>query len=419
MRITGCYGQTLPKSLILLIIISLKILYVSSSPDKEKHIMKIVHIDQFFPHPRMRLVKITTDNGLVGWGETTLEGKPKSTIAAVEELADYLISKDPLRIEHHWQHIYRSAFFRGGNVLMSALSGIDQALWDIAGKYHGVPVYQLLGGAVRDRIRVYAHWSIRDLTDEGKAKAKERLEWLQKQGGYKAFKAGPGGKWRGHEPPAVIDAFVERAYLMREWVGPEVELAFDFHGKMTSALAIEICHELKGMRPMFVEEPVPQENVDALKLVSDHVTFPIATGERLLTRWGFREIFEKQAVAYIQPDISHTGGITELKKIANMAEVYYMHTMPHCAIGPVAFSASLQVDAVVPNFLIQEQIDQGLGASILQEAWQVKDGHIELPTKPGLGFEINEKEAQQNREVYEEELGGEFYHETDGSVADW
>jgi galactonate dehydratase len=161
--------------------------------------MKIAKIEQFFPMPRVRLVKITTDNGLVGWGETTLEGKPKSVHAAVEELAEYLIGKDPLRIEHHWQHIYRSAFFRGGNVLMTALSGIDQALWDITGKYYGVPVYQLLGGAQRDRIRVYAHWGIRDLSDEGKARAKERLDWLSKSG-YTAYKAGPPGKWRAHEP---------------------------------------------------------------------------------------------------------------------------------------------------------------------------------------------------------------------------
>lgn len=380
--------------------------------------MKIAKIGQFFPRRRTRLVKITTDTGIVGWGETTLEGKPKSTTSAVEELADYFAGKDPLRIEHHWQHVYRSAFFRGGNILMSALSGIDQALWDIAGKYYDVPTYKLLGGAVRDRIRVYAHWDISSLTDQGKERSRERLEMLQKKGGYKAFKSGPGGKWRAHEPPAVIDAFVKRAYLMREWVGPDVEIAFDFHGKMTPALAIEICNEIKDMRPMFVEEPVPQENVDALKLVSDHVPFPIATGERLLTRWGFRDVFEKQAVAYLQPDISHTGGITELKKIANMGEVYYMHIMPHCAIGPVAFSASLHVDAVVPNFLIQEQVDAGLGGGLLKEDWVVKNGHIELPTKPGLGFEIDEKEAQQNRD-YTEELGGEFYYDSDGSVADW
>ncbi len=367
----------------------------------------------------MRLVKITTDNGIIGWGETTLERKPRSTHAAVKELADYLIGKDPLRIEHHWQHIYRSAFFRGGNVLMSALSGIDQALWDIAGKHFDVPAYQLLGGAVRDRIRVYAHWGISDLSQQGQDAARERLEMLQKKGGYKAFKTGPGGKWRAHEPPSVIDQFVKKAYMMREWVGDDVEICFDFHGKMTPSLAVEICHEIKGMRPMFVEEPVPQENVDALKHVSDHVPFPIATGERLLSRWEFRRIFEKNAVAYIQPDGSHAGGISELKRIANMAEVYYIHIMPHCAIGPVAFSSCMQVDAAVPNFLIQEQVDAGLGEGLLKEPWQVVDGHIELPTKPGLGFEIDEKEAEQDCGIYEEELGGEHFYESDGSVADW
>ncbi|HCR18157.1 MAG TPA: galactonate dehydratase [Candidatus Latescibacteria bacterium] len=380
--------------------------------------MKISGIDQYFPRPRTRFIKITTDNGLVGWGETTLEGKPRSTVAAVDELSDYLIGKDPLRIEHHWQHIYRSAFFRGGVVLMTALSGIDQALWDIAGKHFGVPVYQLLGGPVRDRIRVYAHWGIGSLSEKGKDTARTRLEKLQAKGGYQAFKSGPGGKWRGHEPPAVIDEFVERAFLMREWVGSEVELAFDFHGKMTPALAIEICHELKGMRPMFVEEPVPQENVDALKQVSDHVPFPIATGERLLSRWEFRQIFEKQAVAYLQPDTSHAGGISELKRIANMAEVYYMHIMPHCAIGPVALSASLQVDAAVPNFLVQEQIDQGLGEGLLVEPWRVENGHILLPQAPGLGVQIDEKELATQCK-YREELGGEFLYDSDGSVADW
>ena len=379
--------------------------------------MKITKIEQFFPRNRTRLVKITTDDGLVGWGETTLEGKPKSTMAAVDEMAAYLIGRDPLRIEYHWQHLYRSAFFRGGSVSMSALSGIDQALWDIAGKHFGVPTYQLLGGAVRDRIRVYAHWGIDNLSPAGLEAARQRLERLQKMG-YTAYKSGPGGKWRGHEPPAVIDEFVQRAYLMREWTGKDVELAFDFHAKMTPALAIEICHEIKGMRPMFVEEPVPQENVDALKQVTDHVPFPIATGERLLSRWEFREVFEKHAAAYIQPDVSHAGGVSELKRIANMAEAYYIHVMPHCAIGPVAFAACLQVDAVTPNFLIQEQVDACLGNGLLEADWQVVGGHVELPNLPGLGLCINEAEAQQNVE-YQEELGGEFTHPADGSVVDW
>ncbi|MEZ4636769.1 MAG: galactonate dehydratase [Caldilineaceae bacterium] len=379
--------------------------------------MKITRIEQFFPRPRVRLVKISTDAGIDGWGETTLEGKPKSVTAAIEELSEYLIGKDPLRIEHHWQHIYRSAFFRGGNVLMTAISGLDQALWDIAGKHFNAPVYQLLGGAVRDRIRVYAHWGIADLSDETLVNARARLERLQKQG-ITAFKSGPGGKWRGHETPAVIDAFVQRTYTMREWVGPDVELAFDFHGKFTPALATEICHEMKGMRPMFVEEPVPQENVDALKLVSDHVPFPIATGERFLTRWGFREVCEKHAAAYLQPDASHVGGISELKKVANLAEIYYMHIAPHCAIGPVALAACLQVDAVIPNFLIQEHVDHSIGEGILVTPWRVEDGYIELPTAPGLGIEVDE-DAVRAESAYVEELGGEFYHPGDGSVVDW
>ncbi|MCC7357920.1 MAG: galactonate dehydratase [Anaerolineales bacterium] len=379
--------------------------------------MKIAKIEQFAPRQRTRLVKVTTDNGLVGWGETTLEAKPKSTGGAVEEIADYLIGKDPLLIERHWQFIYRSAFFRGGAVVLSALSGLDQALWDIAGKFYGVPTYKLLGGAVRDRLRVYAHWGIHALDDATLEASRRRLDYLQPMG-YTAYKMGPSQKFRGHESPALIDGFVKQAYLMREWVGNDVELAFDFHGKMTPALAIEICHEIKGMRPMFVEEPVPQENVDALKQVTDHVPFPIATGERLLSRWEFRQVLEKQAAAFIQPDGSHAGGITELKKIANMAEVYYVHVAPHCAIGPVALAACLQVDAVIPNFLAQEQVDVGLGAGLLEESFKVVNGYIELPTAPGLGFTINEAEAQRHI-PYKEELGGEYYYPADNSLVDW
>jgi galactonate dehydratase len=380
--------------------------------------MKIARIEQFFPRHRTRLVKITTDNGLVGWGETTLEGKPFSTVAAVNEIAEYLIGRDPLQIEEHWQQIYRSAFYRSGPVLMTALSGIDQALWDIAGKHYGVPVYRLLGGPTRDRVRVYAHWGIRDLSEEGLERSRERLERLQASG-YTAYKSGPPGPWRAHEPPSVIDYFIKCAYMMREWVGPDVELCFDFHGKMTPALAAEICHELRGMRPMFVEEPVPQENVGALKWVSDHVTVPIATGERLLTRWQFREVCEQHAAAYLQPDVSHVGGISELRKVANLGEIYYMHIMPHCAIGPVALAAALHVDAAVPNFLIQEQVDASLGDGLLQQSFVVKDGYIELPTRPGLGFEIDAREAEQQHHTYDEELGGEFRYPHDRSIADW
>jgi galactonate dehydratase len=344
-------------------------------------------------------------------------GQARSTCAAVEEMADYLVGKDPLRIEHHWQHIYRSSFFRGGPVLMSALSGIDQALWDIAGKVlrrAQLPPDGRRGARPHPRLCPLGH---HDLSPRRARRPAERLEFLQTMG-LPPSRAGRAAQVARPRAPGVIDGFVKRAYLMREWVGPDIELCFDFHGKMTPGLAIEVCQELKGMRPMFVEEPVPQENVDALKLVSDQVPFPIATGERLLTRWGFREIFEKQAVSLIQPDGSHVGGISELKKVANMAEVYYMHIMPHCAIGPVAFAASMQVDAVVPNFLIQEQVDACLGEGLLQQDWVVKDGFIDLPTKPGLGFDIDEDAAERTID-YAEELGGYFTYPSDGSVADW
>ncbi len=383
--------------------------------------MKITRIDQFSPRQRTRLVRITTDTGIEGWGESTLEGKHLSVPAAIEEFSGYLIGKDPLRIEHHWQQMYRSSFFRGGAHNMSAIAGLDAALWDIAGKHYGVPSYKLLGGNVRDRIRVYAHWGIRSMKDEDLASAKARLDMLSKSG-YTAFKSGPPGFWRAHEPPSRIDEFVEMAYTMREWVGDDVELCFDFHGKMAPGIAIEVCNELKGMRPMFVEEPVPQENEDALKLVSDHVPFPIATGERLLSRWEFRRVIEQQCVSLLQPDVAHCGGITELKKIANYAEIYYQHIMPHCAIGPLALAACMTVDAVVPNFLVQEQVDAALGNGLIKRDWKVTDGHIELWDAPGLGVEVDDtaatKEYGGEATGYHRELGGESYFE-DGSVADW
>lgn len=375
-------------------------------------LLKIVRIEQFRPRKRCQLVKITTDQAIVGWGETTLEGKLDSSWAAVEEIADYLVGKDPLRIEHHWQHIYRGAFYRGGPVLLTALSGVEQALWDIAGKYFNVPVYQLLGGATRDRIQVYAWWSIYDDPDAAHRQVNELMNK-----GYRAFKAEPDGKWHAYETPKRIDEFVRKAYLMREWVGNDVELSFDFHGKMTPALAITLCNEIAGMRPQFVEEPVPQENIEALVRVARATTVPIATGERLFTRWGFRRVIEQQAAAFLQPDVSHAGGILEARKIAANAETYYMHLAPHCAIGPVAFAACLQLDASIPNFLIQEQGDLCLGDGLLTRSWDVQDGCINLPTAPGLGIEIDE-------DAVTHKYQGPFdmdtwYDERDGSVTDW
>ncbi len=370
--------------------------------------MKIAKVEQFRLRYRCQLVKITTDTGIEGWGETTLEGKLDTAWAAVKELEEYLIGKDPLRIEHHWQHIYRGAFYHGGPALMTALSGIEQALYDIAGKHFGVPSYWLLGEPTRDRIKVYAHCGLTDF---------ERMDKLVKEKGYKAIKSGPPGKWHGMESPKRIQEFADMVYKAREHLGPDIDIALDFHGKMTPALAIRICKEIEGAKPLFVEEPVLFENPDAMLTVARATSIPIATGERLYTRWGFRDIVEKQIAAILQPDLSHAGGLLETKKIAAMAETYFIYLAPHSAIGPVAFSACLQLDACIPNFLIQEQVDFALGDGILKQDWQVKDGYIELPKKPGLGFEINE-------EALKKPFTGNFdipswFHDDDGSVADW
>ena len=383
--------------------------------------MKIAKIEQYRLRYRCQLVKITTDTGIEGWGEPTLEGKLDSVQAAIKELEEYLIGKDPLMIEHHWQHIYRGAFFHGGPVLCSSLSGLEQALYDIAGKHFGVPAYWLLGGPTRNKVKVYAHCGLPLMADEwddgAEAKVQARLDYLLKEKGYKAIKTGLPGKWKGVESPARVKKVVEALYDLRKRAGDEVDIAIDFHGRVTPTQAIRIAKEIEGMHPLFIEEPACQENPDVLATIARATSIPVATGERLFTKWGFRDILEKQAAAILQPDLSHAGGILETKKIAAMAECYYVHLCPHTYIGPVAFSASLQLDACIPNFLVQEQPPQALGDGILKEDWKVVDGYIPLPTKPGLGFEINE-EALKAR--YEGNFDiDSWFHDDDGSVADW
>ena len=375
--------------------------------------MKIIRMDQFRPRYRCQLVRITTDTGIEGWGETTLEGKLDSAQAAVKELEAYFMGKDPLMIEHHWQHVYRGAFYHGGPVLLTALSGIEQALYDIAGKHFNVPCYWLLGGPTRNRIKVYAHCGVGGDRD----KLQARLDYLLNEKGYKAVKTGMPGKWHGVETPERVKQVVADFYDLRERAGDGVDIGIDFHGRVTPAQAIRLARELEGMHPLFIEEPACQENPDVMATVARSTSIPVATGERLFTKWGFRDVLEKQSAAILQPDLSHAGGLLETKKIAAMAECYYVQVAPHSAIGPVAFAACLQVDACIPNFLIQEQGDGALGDGILKENWQVKDGYIDLPQKPGLGFEIDE-EALKTR--YEGNFDiASWFHDDDGSVADW
>jgi galactonate dehydratase len=371
--------------------------------------MKITKLETFLVKPRWLFLKMHTDEGLIGLGEPILEGRARTVAEAVAELAEYLVGQDPRRIEHHWQAMYRHAFYRGGPILTSAISGVEQAMWDILGQSLGVPVYQLLGGACRDRIRLYAHSGGR--TPEEAAKdARAKVER-----GFTALKTGVGGG-----PVQIVDsmAFVEEAVerfaAMREAVGKKVDIAIDFHGQISPAMAVRLAQALEPHYPMFIEEPCLPENVDTMVTVARSTSIPIATGERLFTKWGFRQVLEKQAAAIVQPDLCHAGGILEGKKIAAMAETYYAAVAPHNPLGPISLAACLQLDACIPNFLVQEQTT--LGEGYLKQPFPLVDGSIPLPTRPGLGIELDE-------EAMADKLGHDWknpqlWHD-DGAVGDW
>jgi len=371
--------------------------------------MKITRLETFFVKPRWVFLKMHTDEGVCGWGEPIVEGWSRTVAECVQEMGRYLIGQDPRRIEHHWQALYRGAFYRGGPVLVSALSGIEQAMWDIVGKWLGVPVHQLLGGAVRERIRVYRHVggeSLEAYVTSGRASREQ---------GFTAVKTCPFGAARFVETPAFVDAVVARVAALREAVGDGVDIGLDFHGRVSPALAIQLARALEPLRPMFIEEPCLPENVDAMANIASATAVPIATGERLFTKWGFREVLEKQAAAILQPDLSHAGGILEVRQIAAMAEAYYVAIAPHCPLGPISLAAGLQVDACVPNFLCQEQVS--LGEGYLREPFVLNDGHIDVPAGPGLGIEVDE-EAVADKLYDGSHENPRLWHE-DGSLADW
>jgi galactonate dehydratase len=335
-------------------------------------------------------VKVMTDEGIYGWGEATVEGKEKTVAEAIHELARYLVGKDPFQIELHWQAMYRNAFWVGGPILTSAISAVEHALWDIKGKAFNVPVWQLLGGKMRDRVRAYANaWFFGAKTPADFARYAEATV----KAGYTALKWDPFGS-----AGLFIDAdqralAVECVREVRSAVGPQVDLCIEVHGRLSPANAISIAHLLEEYGIYFYEEPVPPENIDALVLVARSVGVPIATGERLYTKWGFKDVLEKQAAAVIQPDICHDGGILETRKIAAMAEVYYVGIAPHNPNGPVATAATVQVDACTPNFLIQEYAicDDDLKAAITKEQIEIVDGYFVVPDRPGLGVDLDEE----------------------------
>ncbi len=370
--------------------------------------MKITHLETLYVAPRWLFVRVHTDEGLVGLGEC-LGDKAKAVAAAVDELAAYLVGQDPFRIEHHWQAMYRGAFWRGGPILNAAISGVEIALWDILGKALGVPIYQLLGGKCRERIRMYQHIggdTLEKLAESAGAAV---------AGGFTAVKWCPVPATRAVDTAQMRKQATEQLRVVREIIGDQIDILIDMHGRLSPAMAILLGEAFAEYQPMFLEEPCLPENVDAMARVAHTLKTPIATGERLFTKFGFREVLEKQAAAILQPDVVICGGIMELKKIAAMAEAYYVAIAPHNPYGPVATAAALQVDACLPNFLIQEFVS--LGEGYLKEPLTVTDGYADIPDRPGLGVELDDEAVcARPRESWEVPR---WFHEDDGSVADW
>lgn len=388
--------------------------------------MKITDIKTVVVNAQMRnwvFVKIETDTpGLAGWGEASMEWKTRAVVGAVEDLKPFILGDDPTRIEHLYQKLYRQPFFRPGVIGQSAISGIEQACWDILGKSVGVPVYKLLGGAVRDRVRMYTHLGGGDMTsvyesfDPG-CVVELALQVVER--GYSAVKV----VFVPYSEPLVgvpyVRKFAEVMGKLRSAVGDGVDIMIDFHGRTYPAVAIEYINAIAAYRPYFCEEPVPPENIDALAEVRRAVRVPIATGERLVTRHQFREVLEKQAAHVIQPDLCHCGGLLEAKKIAAMAEAYYVGVAPHNPLGPIANAAALHFALSTPNFLIQEDMltDVPWRWEVVESSLKTENGYW-LPTAaPGLGVTVNEKAAAQHP-FAQEQLQSAVYA-ADGAVLDW
>lgn len=382
--------------------------------------MKITEVNTYFVRPRWGFVEILTDEGISGWGEAVLEGHAQAVLACVQEYKDYLIGNDPGEIEGIWSTIYRAGFYRGGGVLMSALSGIDQALWDIKGKVFGVPVYQLMGGRCREKVKVYSWIGGDRPADVGQA-AKERQE-----AGFQAVKMNATEELQMIDSYDKIDAVLERVAAIREACGKYFGIAIDFHGRVHKPMAKVLAKKLEEFDPMFLEEPVLCEQMEAFPEIAAACNIPIATGERLFSRYDFKRLLQTGGVDIIQPDLSHAGGITEVKKIAAMAEAYDVALAPHCPLGPIALAACLNVDATSYNAVIQEQsigIHYNVGKSVLdyvhnQEDFTFTDGFVALPTRAGLGVDVNrELVVEENKTPHN--WKNPVWHHADGSVAEW
>jgi len=382
--------------------------------------MKITRLTTYHSAPRWLFLKMETDEGIVGWGEPVLEGRARTVEAAVHELSGYVVGKDPTRINDLWQTLYRGGFYRGGAILMSAIAGIDQALWDIKGKALGVPVYQLLGGLVRDRMQTY-RW----VGGDRPADIIEQIKRYRAQG-FDTFKFNGTEEMRLLDSAKTVDAAVAKVSQIRGAFGMDVQFGIDFHGRVGLPMAKVLLRELEPFRPLFVEEPVLPEQAEGYARLAQSTSIPLAAGERMYSRFEFKSVLQQGGLAILQPDLSHAGGITECVKIAAMAEAYDVAIAPHCPLGPVALAACLQLDFVSHNAMLQEQsigIHYNQGADLLdyvlnKDDFRCIDGCIAALPKPGLGVEIDEArliEANRNPPDWRNPV----WRHADGSVAEW
>ena len=352
--------------------------------------VKIYTLDAF--RTNWAFIKVETDEGLYGWGEASLGTNEKALEGMVEDLKRLVVGRNPLEIEKMCFEIYRDIYWKGGPVLMSAISGIEIALWDIVGKFLNTPTYNLLGGKMRDRVKMYANaWFIGARTpEEFAAKAKRTVDL-----GIKALKWDPFGAAHMTISREQLEKTVNIVGAVREAVGDKVDLLIECHGRFNPTTALEISRELEQFKPMFLEEPCVPDNIDSTAYVRSRSNIPIAVGERGYTKYAFQEMFEKNAVDYAQPDVFHTGGLMEGKKIAAMAEAKHIMISYHNPSGPISNASILQLAATVPNFVIHEIMltDGSFRKSITNEEVIFEDGYIKIPDKVGLGIDVNVEEV--------------------------
>jgi galactonate dehydratase len=382
-------------------------------------VVTIVRVETFLVAPRWLFVRIETSDGVVGWGEATCEGRSATVATAISELAQLLVGADPARIEDHHRTLSNGSFYRGGPILSSAVAGIDQALWDIKGKTLGAPVHELLGGPVRDRVRVYA-WIGGDEPDEVREQIAERVD-----AGLTAVKMNASGRMSPLATSAEIDGVLARVSAARDALGPDRDVAVDFHGRVSLPTAVRLAAELVPLRPMFIEEPLVPENSHRIRQVVAATSIPVATGERLYTRQEFLGVLEA-GVSIVQPDLSHAGGITEVRKIAALAETYGAVLAPHCPLGPIGLAASLQIGFCTASHVIQEQsigIHYNVGAEVLDylvdtSVFDYADGSVARLVGPGLGIEVDEKAVRKAAQGWSG-WANPVWRYSDGGFAEW